>query len=177
MVENDKIQGILTQVDLFSPKWITCFRQTPLAKKPWFMQIFPLSQLWLNLTIGSKVMAKELTFCLLKAIFLAITFEPVVWWFWNFECEKICRIDDLFAKVVCWKQVIHLGEKRSTWARILCNFQTSVLCFSSMSSCVRSSTKASRLLAYFSVIASMLSKMFDFRPLRSGLKRILNNWK
>ena len=36
-------------------------------------------------------------------------------------CKKICRIDDFFAKAVCRKQVIHLGEKRSTWARILCN--------------------------------------------------------
>ena len=69
---------------------------------------------------GSKVMAEKFTLCWLKVNFLAITFEPVVWCFWNFECEKICRIDDLFAKAVCRKQVIHLGEKRSTWARILC---------------------------------------------------------
>ena len=34
--------------------------------------------------------------------------------------KKICRIDDLFAKAVCRKWVIHLGEKRSILARILC---------------------------------------------------------
>ena len=107
-------------MDLFSPKWITCFRQTALANKPWIMQIFSLSKFGLNLSPGSKVMAKKLIFCWLKVNFLAITFETMVWWFWNFECEKICRIDDFFAKAVCRKQVIHLGEKRSTWARILC---------------------------------------------------------
>ena len=105
------LQDILAQVDLFSPKWITCFQQTALANKPWIMQIFSLSKFGLNLTTGSKVMAKKLTFCWLKVNFLAITFETVVWWFWNFECEKICRIDDFFAKAVCRKQVIHLGEK------------------------------------------------------------------
>ena len=38
----------------------------------------------------------------------------------NFESEVICTIHGLFAKVVCHKQVIHLGEKISTWARVAC---------------------------------------------------------
>ena len=52
--------------------------------------------------------------------FLAITFESVVRFSPNFESEKICMIHGLFAKAVCRKQGIHLGEKRSTWARMSC---------------------------------------------------------
>ena len=66
-------------------------------------------------------MAKKLTFSQQKVNFLAITFEPVVRLSPNFESEKICMIHGLFAKAVCRKQVIHLGEKRSTWARMSCN--------------------------------------------------------
>ena len=65
-------------------------------------------------------MAKLLTFSHPKVNFLAITFEPVVRLSPNFESEKICMIHGLFAKAVCRKQVIHLGEKRSTWARMSC---------------------------------------------------------
>ena len=36
---------------------------------------------------------------------------------------------------------------------------------------VLSSTKASRLFAYFSIMTNMLSKMFDLMPLRRG-----RNW-
>ena len=67
-----------------------------------------------------KSYANKLTFSQQKVNFLAITFEPVVRLSPNFESEKICMIHGLFAKAVCRKQVIHLGEKRSTWARMSC---------------------------------------------------------
>ena len=68
-----------------------------------------------------KVMAKKLTFSQQKVNLLAISFEPVVRLSPNFESDKICTIHDLFATAVCQNQVIHLGEKRSTWARMSCN--------------------------------------------------------
>ena len=93
------------------------------------MQIFSLTKFGLNLTPGSKVMAKKFfTFNLQKVNFQVITFEPVVRLSPNFESEKICMIHGLFAKAVCRKQMIHLGEKRSTWARMSCIFYPFKMC-------------------------------------------------
>ena len=86
------------------------------------MQIFSPSKFGLDLTTGSKVIVKKLTFSQQKVNFLAISFEPVVRLSPNFESEKICMIHGLFPKAVCQKEVIHLGEKRSTWARISCTY-------------------------------------------------------
>ena len=113
------LQRILAQVDLFSLKWITCFRQTALANKPSIWQICPHSKVELNLTTGWKFKPKKLTFSQEKVNFLGLIFQPVVRLSSTFECRQICQIDGLLVKAVCQKQVIHLSEKRSTWARIL----------------------------------------------------------
>ena len=104
------LQEILVQLDLFSPKWITSFRQTALANKPWILQIFPYSKFETNQLTDWKVIAKKLTFCWLKVNFLAITFQSVNRLISNFENWKICRIRGLFAKAVSQKQVIHFGD-------------------------------------------------------------------
>ena len=107
-------------MDLFSLKWITCFWQTALTSKPSIWQICLHSKVELSLTTGWKIKPKKLTLSWLKVNFLGLNFQPVVRLSSTFECGQICQIDGLFAKAVCRKQVIHLSEKRSTWARILC---------------------------------------------------------
>ena len=107
-------------MDLFSLKWITCFWQTALTSKPSIWQICLHSKVELSLTTGWKIKPKKLTFSWLKVNFLGLNFQPVVRLSSTFECGQICQIDGLFAKAVCRKQVIHLSEKRSTWARIFC---------------------------------------------------------
>ena len=119
-MEVHELQRILAQVDLFSLKWITCFWQTALTSKPSIWQICLHSKVELSLTTGWKIKPKKLTFSWLKVNFLGLNFQPVVRLSSTFECGQICQIDGLFAKAVCRKQVIHLSEKRSTWARIFC---------------------------------------------------------
>ena len=99
----------------FSPRWIFLN----------FADFFTL-KIWTQSDHWLKSYGQKVNFCWLKLNFLAITFETVVWWFWNFVCAKINRIDDWFAKAVCQKQVIHLGEKRSTWTRILCTLNANI---------------------------------------------------
>ena len=120
------VQRILAQVDLFSLKWITCFWQTALTSKPSIWQICLHSKVELSLTTGWKIKPKKLTLSWLKVNFLGLNFQPVVRLSSTFECGQICQIDGLFAKAVCRKQVIHLSEKRSTWARILCTIIHSI---------------------------------------------------
>ena len=55
-------------------------------------------------------MAKKLAFSQQKVSFFAITFDPVVRLSPNLGEKKICTIHGLFAKAVCQKQAIHLGE-------------------------------------------------------------------
>ena len=103
------VQNILAQVDLISPKWITCFRQTALENKPWIVQIFNSQKFQNHQTTGLEAMAKKLTYYWPKANFSAMTFESMVKRCWNFEGVKICVIDDLFAKAVCRSKVVNLG--------------------------------------------------------------------
>ena len=116
------LQEILTQVAPFSLKWTTSFLETALANKSSILQIFLQSKFGINQTTDSKVRAKKLTFCWLKVNFLAITIESVVWLIPDFDCRKICRIDDLFAKAVSRNEVVHLSEKGATWMRISCTY-------------------------------------------------------
>ena len=120
--KKSRLQRILAQVDLFSLKWITCFWQTALTSKPSIWQICLHSKVELSLTTGWKIKPKKLTLSWLKVNFLGLNFQPVVRLSSTFECGQICQIDGLFAKAVCRKQVIHLSAKRSSRARILCNF-------------------------------------------------------
>ena len=102
-------------------KWTTSFLETALANRSSILQIFLQSKSGINQTTDSKVRAKKLTFCWLKVNFLAITIESVVWLIPDFDCRKICRIDDLFAKAVSRNEVVHLSEKGATWMRISCS--------------------------------------------------------
>ena len=113
----------------FPPKWMffhpcgsPVLGKLLYQTKSSILQIYPHSKFQTHWTTGCKVVTKKFTFCRLKVKILAMTFEPVLRLSPNFESEIICTIHGLFAKAVCRKQVIHLGEKRSTWARISCIF-------------------------------------------------------
>ena len=101
---------------LFSPKWIPCFGKLLLLT--YHQSCRQHSKFKDHQTASSKVMAKNLTFCRVKIHFSAIIFELVVRLSPNFEGEKIYSNYDLLARAVCRKQVIHLGNKRSTWGRM-----------------------------------------------------------
>lgn len=60
------------------------------------------------------------------------------------------------------------GRSNETYLGNILRSRFSVIFFSSLSCSVLSATTASRLLAYFSIIASMLSKMLDFLRKRGG---------
>ena len=55
-------------------------------------------------------MAKKLTFSQQKVNSLVITFQSVNRLISNFDIEKICRIDVLFAKAVSRNKVVNLGD-------------------------------------------------------------------
>ena len=95
-------------------------RGSPVISKLVWHTSHQFAKFGLNMTTCSKVMVKKFTFSWEKVKFLGIYFKALVRLYPNFEYGNIYRIDDLFAEAVVKKQVIHLGEKRSTWARIFC---------------------------------------------------------
>jgi len=72
------IQEFRSQPGHLSSNWATLFLKTVLANMLSMLQIFPHPEFEINWNIGSKVIAKKLTFSQQKVNFLSITFEPVV---------------------------------------------------------------------------------------------------